>query len=108
MPPHSSNRRHLEAAEGYTTLGLYLLANQELERMTAETRQWPEVLAVKLGIFDGLELWELVEIVAQQLADSAHGNPRWAAMAEQARIETLAARRRASIGLIGKSRVVFA
>ncbi len=87
------NLRLLEAAQGYAALGLYAQANRELEQMSPQTRYWPEVLAVKLTIFDGLKLWEMVEIVAVQLADSAQGNPLWISMAEIARRDTLAARR---------------
>jgi hypothetical protein len=88
------NLRLLEAAQGYATLGLYMQSNRELEQMSADTRHWPEVLAVKLAIFDGLNLWEMMEIVAAQLKDSARGNPRWIELAEGAWQETRAARQR--------------
>ncbi len=97
MPDLLANLRLLESAEGYATLGLYMRSNQDLEQMDAETRQWPEVLAVKLAIFNGLHLWEMMEIVAVQLHDCAQGNPRWISIAETARRETHAARRRESI-----------
>jgi len=58
------------------------------------------VLAVKLDIFDGLELWEMVEIIAVQLTASAAGNPQWVSKAETARRQTLAARRRESFGMM--------
>ncbi len=110
MPrPLDDNRRLLEAAQGYATLGLYVRANQELERMSHDSRHWPEALAVKLAIFDGLKLWEMVEIVAGQLAESAAGNPRWITMAETARRETFAARQRETrpARQAGASRVAF-
>ena len=91
MPSLLDNLCLLEAAQGYATLGLYLQSNRELEQMSADTRFWPEVLAVKLAIFDGLKLWEMVEIVAFQLLESAEGNPRWLSMAETARQGTRAA-----------------
>ena len=94
MPSLLDNLRLLEAAQGYSTLGLYMQSNRELEQMSPDTRLWPEVLAVKLAIFDGLNLWEMVEIVALQLAESAQGNPRWLSIAETARRETQPARRR--------------
>lgn len=97
MPCLLDNLRLLEAAQGYAALGLYMQANRELEQMSAETRSWPEVLAVKLAIFDGLRLWEMVDIVAAQLTDSAAGNPHWMSVAETARRETRAARRREMI-----------
>lgn len=98
MPCILDNLRLLESAEGYALLGLYMQANRELEQMGRETRYWPEVLAVKLAIFEGLMLWEIVEIIAMQLADAARGNPRWIAMAESARREMRAARQREQAG----------
>ncbi|HEX4083737.1 MAG TPA: hypothetical protein VHY22_02410 [Chthoniobacteraceae bacterium] len=95
MPSLLDNLRLLESAQGYAILGLPMQANRELEQMSPETRQWPEVLEVKLAVFTGLNLWEMVEIVAWQLADRAAGNPRWITMAEDARRRTLDARNRA-------------
>jgi hypothetical protein len=91
------NLRLLEAAQGYATLGMYMQSNQELEQMSADTRLWPEVLVVKLAIYDGLKLWDLVEITATQLRDSANGNRRWLRMAERACREMRAARMRESL-----------
>ena len=88
MPCLSDDLRSLSAAEGYAALGLYHHANEELERMPRETRAWPEVLAIKLAIFSGLQLWEMVEIAAFQLRRSAAGNPRWTSLAESARRAT--------------------
>jgi len=98
MPCLLDNLRLLEAAQGYAELGLYMQSNRELEQMSHDTRYWPEVLAVKLAIFDGLKLWDMVEIIAMQLAASAKGNPRWISMAESARRETRAARQRERTG----------
>jgi hypothetical protein len=86
------NFRRLEAAQGYAVLGLYMEANKELEQMTAETRHWPEALAIKLAIFSGLRVWELAEVVAAQLRDRAQGNPLWLSVAEEARKRMRAAR----------------
>jgi len=91
MPSLLDNLRYLEAAQGYADLGLYMQSNLELEQMSPDTRHWPEVLAVKLIIFNCLNLWEMVEIIATQLTDSAQGNPRWTSIAENARLETRAA-----------------
>jgi hypothetical protein len=98
MPSLLDNLRLLEAAQGYATLGLFMQANQELEQMSHETRHWPEVLAVKLAIFDGLKLWEMVEILALQLGDCASGNPRWLTMAATARQHLRKARQREHAG----------
>lgn len=74
MPCLLDNLRLLEAAQGYAALGLYIQANRELEQMSSDTRHWPEALAVKLAIFDGLKLWEMVEIIAAQLQDYAQSS----------------------------------
>jgi hypothetical protein len=84
MPGLLDNLRLLEAAQGYAALGLYMQSNQELEKMSFETRLWPEVLAVKLAIFEGLKLWEMMEIAAFQLRESAAGNPGWIGLADRA------------------------
>lgn len=94
MPSLLDNLRLLEVALGYAELGLYAQANQELEQMSIDTRYWPEVLAVKLVIFDSLKLWDMAEIVAAQLADCAEGNPRWLEIVESARNGMRAARAR--------------
>jgi hypothetical protein len=109
MPCLLDDLRLLESAQGYATLGLYMQANQELEQMSHDSRYWPESLAVKLAIFDGLKLWEMVEIVAAQLTDRAKGNPRWVSMAESARQQTRAARQLERIGMkqAGSGRVNF-
>ena len=93
MPSLLENLRSLEAAQGYTSLGLYMQANWELEQMSPETRHWPEVLAAKLAIFDGLRLWEMVELTASQLTECAAGNPQWISLAENARRDIRTARR---------------
>lgn len=98
------NLRLLEAAQGYATLGLYMQSNHELESMSADTRDWPEVLAIKLIIYDGLKLWDLMEIAAMQLTDSANGNMRWLLMAEKARRAMRAARRREKLFASGAGR----
>jgi hypothetical protein len=110
MPCMRDDLRLLESARGYATLGLYMRANRELEQMSHDSRYWPETLAVKLAIFDGLKLWEMVEIVALQLAECAAGNPRWISMAETARRETFAARLRekGAVRKTGGARVSFA
>jgi hypothetical protein len=100
MPDLLHNLRLLEAAQGYATLGLYLQANKELEQMSFDTRFWPEVLAVKLAIFEGLKLWEMVEVLALQLANCSGGNPRWLAMAATARQHIRLATKRERTGTI--------
>ncbi len=43
--------RHLQAAQGYLDLGLPLGVHEELEEIKPELRHLPEVLAIKVLIF---------------------------------------------------------
>ena len=65
--------RHLQAAQGFLDLGLPLDAHEELEEIEPELRHFSEVLALKVPIFQALEKWALMEVVAK---DCASANPR--------------------------------
>jgi tetratricopeptide (TPR) repeat protein len=77
MPLPADDQRHLTAAEGYATLGMYLDANAELEEIDAEVRHVAEVLTVRLEIYRGLERWELMRTVAGRLAAHDPDNAQW-------------------------------
>lgn len=63
-----SDRHHIRAAEGYLELGLFLDADAELDQVAPEFRHEREVLAVRVGIYQALEKWELMRTVAARLA----------------------------------------
>ncbi len=69
MPLEAEELRHLTAAEGYIELGMYLEANNELESIDPFSRQLPEVLAVKVGLYMQTQHWELMQTVAKKLAE---------------------------------------
>src|SRR5690242_2587376 len=71
------DQHHLEAASGYIELGLHLDANAELEKITPELRVLPQVLAFRLQIYQALEKWELMQVVAKTLAMTQPGNTQW-------------------------------
>jgi len=77
MPLLPDDHRHLTAAEGYATLGMFLDADAELEQIDAEVRHVAEVLAVRLEIYRGLEKWELMQTVAGRLAAHDPDNAQW-------------------------------
>ena len=77
MPLNPDDQRHLTAAEGYAELGMYLDANAELEAIDAEVRHVAEVLTVRVGIYAGLEKWELMQTVAGRLAAHDPDNVQW-------------------------------
>jgi tetratricopeptide (TPR) repeat protein len=77
MPLNPEDQRHLTAAEGYAQLGMFLDANEELEKIDADVRHLPEVLAVRVEIYSGLKKWELLRVVAKKLADHDPDEPQW-------------------------------
>ena len=78
MPPLEPNdQRHLQAAQGYIALGMVSEANDELEQINAACRRLPEVLAVSIAVYQKAERWEMVQVVAKQLATDQPDNPQW-------------------------------
>ncbi len=68
--------RHLQAAVGYLELGMPLDANDEIEAIEPEMKTLSEVLAVRVEIFRALSKWELMEVVARQLAFQQPDEPQ--------------------------------
>lgn len=77
MPLEPTDQQHLEAAQGYTALGMHGDANDELEKIDAFCRRLPEVLAVRLAIYQGAKNWELVQVIAKQLLTDNPDHPQW-------------------------------
>jgi tetratricopeptide (TPR) repeat protein len=77
MPLDSQAQRHLTAAEGYAELGMHLDANGELEEIDADVRHLPEVLVIRLQIYRALEKWDLMQVVARELARHDPENVHW-------------------------------
>lgn len=67
MPLDPDEQQHLTAAEGYVSLGMYLDADAELDRIDPYVRHVPEVLVVRVQIYRALEKWELMQTVARKL-----------------------------------------
>ena len=68
VPLEPPDQKHWEAASGYVQLGMYLEADAELDEIDPFCRAVPEVLAVRLEIYAGLQKWELMQAVAKKLA----------------------------------------
>ena len=77
MPLEPEELKHLEAAQGYCGLGMYLDADDEIERIDAYARAVPEVLGVRVEIYRNLEKWEQMQAVAKTLAVNMDGEPHW-------------------------------
>jgi hypothetical protein len=71
------DEQHLEAARGYTELRMYLDAHAELESMSPEVRTSREVLGLKVAIFRALEKWDLLQVVARNLALREQAELAW-------------------------------
>lgn len=78
MPLKLEDQRHLTAAEGYVELGMPLDANEELEQIDPDVRHVPEVLVVRLQIYQMLGRWELMQVVASKLAKDDPDEVQWA------------------------------
>ncbi len=70
--------RRTQAAEGYVELGMFLDANAELEEIEPELRTDTQILALRVRIYSALEKWDLMLVVAKELALRDPHNVQWA------------------------------
>ncbi len=71
------DRQHWQAAIGYVELGMFLDADAELDKIDPLNRGAPEVLAVRVETYAGLEKWELMQAMAQRLTEYDPKNVQW-------------------------------
>ena len=57
---------------------MFLDANAELEEIDPEVRHVPEVLEIRVRIYQALKQWRLMQTVAKKLAEYDPKNPQWA------------------------------
>ena len=77
MPLEHPDRQYCQAAAGYMQLGMLLEANAELDQIDPFNRAAPEVLAVRIAIYQRLEKWELMQELAKRLADFQPDDVQW-------------------------------
>ena len=77
MPLESPDQQHWQAAVGYVELGMFQEANHQLEKIDPFNRAAPEVLAVRLAIYQGLKKWELMQQIAKRLMQFEPDNVEW-------------------------------
>jgi tetratricopeptide (TPR) repeat protein len=77
MPLEPPDKQFFEVACGYAELGMCLDANAELEKIDPFNRAAPEVLALRISIYCGLEKWDLMAEIAKRLAEFQPDNPQW-------------------------------
>jgi tetratricopeptide (TPR) repeat protein len=73
-PPH---QQYWQAATGYVELGMFLEADTELEKIDPFLRAAPEVLALRIEIYRGLQKWELMTELTRRLTEFEPDNPQW-------------------------------
>src|SRR5215469_14488847 len=56
---------------------MFLEANAELDKIDPFNRAAPEVLALRIEIYRGLEQWELMQEIAKHLADFQPDDIQW-------------------------------
>jgi tetratricopeptide (TPR) repeat protein len=77
MPLEPPDKQFFEVACGYAELGMYLDANSELEKTDPFNRAAPEILALRIAIYGGLEKWELMAEIAKRLTEFEPDNSEW-------------------------------
>jgi hypothetical protein len=71
------DKQFFEVACGYAELGMYRDANEQLEKIDPFLRAAPEILDLRIEIYRGLEKWELMQVIAQKLAEFEPDNLQW-------------------------------
>ena len=77
MPLEPPDQKFFEAACGYAQLGMFLDANEELEKIDPYVRAAPEILALRVAIYRGLEKWELMAAIAKRLSGFQPNDVQW-------------------------------
>lgn len=69
---------HLRIAEGYLELGMFADAEAELEKIAPDFRGLPEILILRLGLFQETKRWAAMQSVARKLAELDPTDSQWA------------------------------
>jgi tetratricopeptide (TPR) repeat protein len=77
VPLERPDQQYWKAAVGYVELGMFQEANDELENIDPFNRAAPEVLGVRLAIYQGLKKWELMQQIAKRLHEFQPDNVEW-------------------------------
>jgi hypothetical protein len=64
-------------AFNFELCGLFLEANMELDKIDPFNRAAPEVLALRIEIYRGLEKWDLMQEIAKRLAKFQPNHIQW-------------------------------
>jgi lipopolysaccharide biosynthesis regulator YciM len=75
--PDLQLHRRLLAASGFSELGLFQEAVEELEALPAEARETREVLVIWLEVYQGWQKWAEASAVAMRLAETEPEESNW-------------------------------
>jgi predicted Zn-dependent protease len=78
MPFSLQDKKHLSAAQGYFELGMLADSETELDKLSRATQERPEVLVIRLGIYQKQERWPELQVVSAALSDLDPAQPQWA------------------------------
>jgi len=91
-------QRHLLAASGYTELGLFQEAVDEMEAIAKDAQQTVPVLAGWTDLYQTWQKWEEARTVAERLTEIDPEEPSW--------VIALAYATRRSLGLVQAQRIL--
>ncbi len=74
----ADDQPYLTRAEGFLGLGMSREAEAELAKMSPSTVAAPEVLVVRLAVYQEERRWAAMQAAAQKLATLDPGNSQWA------------------------------
>jgi len=77
MPLSPDEVRCLTFAQGYAELGMYADANDELQALDLAVWETPEVMIVRVAVYEGLKKWDLLQDVARKMAELKPDEPQW-------------------------------
>src|SRR5260370_32466411 len=77
MPLEPPDPKFFEAACGYAQIGMFLDANEEIEKVDPYKRTAPEILALHVAIYRGLKKWELMAAISKRLAEFQPDDVQW-------------------------------
>jgi len=77
MPLEPPDLKFYEAACGFLQLGMALDADAELEKIDPFNRAAPEVLALRVEIYQKLKKWELMREIAKRLNEFEPNEMQW-------------------------------
>src|SRR5262249_34744431 len=77
MPLEPPDQQHWIAAVGYVELGMFQEANDQLEKIDTFNRAAPEVLAIRIAVYQGLKKWELMREASKRLAEFQPNDIQW-------------------------------